>query len=62
MGHGSDVQSLITTAKYNIKKRTFTLNSNNILGIKFWPGDLGLTSTHAIVHSQLILKGKNCGI
>jgi len=38
------------------------INSPNIESTKFWPGDLGLHATHAVVHANLILKGKNYGI
>lgn len=29
---------------------------------KFWPGDLGILGTHALVFAQLIIKGKKHGV
>ena len=63
MGHGSDVSSLMTTATFDEAKDQFIIdNSRYIKAIKFWPGDMGLIATHALVFAQLIIKGKNQGV
>lgn len=62
IGHGSDVQSLETTATYDKETDSFLINSPTITSGKFWPGELGKTATHAIFHAQLIIKDKNYGV
>lgn len=63
MGHGSDVSSLMTTATFNEEKDEFVIdNSQDIKAIKFWPGDMGIIATHAMVFAQLLAKGKNHGV
>mgnify|MGYP001214782768 CR=1 FL=1 len=63
MGHGSDVSSLMTTAVFDEEKDQFIINnSNDVKAIKFWPGDMGLISTHALVFATLIIKGKSHGV
>lgn len=62
IGHGSDVSSLETTAIFNPKTDTFTINSPTITSGKFWPGELGKTATHAVFHAQLIIGTKNYGV
>ena len=49
LAHGSDIQNLRTTAVYNHKTETFTLNSPDVEAYKFWPGELGLYGNHALV-------------
>jgi acyl-CoA oxidase len=34
----------------------------SISAAKFWPGELGLLATWALVYAQTIVKGKNCGV
>jgi acyl-CoA oxidase len=63
MGHGSDVASLLTTATFDEDKDQFIINnSHDIKAIKFWPGDMGIYCTHALVYAQMIIKGKNHGV
>ena len=63
MGHGSDVSSLMTTATFDEEKDQFIIdNSKDIKAIKFWPGDMGLIATHALVFAQLMVKGKSQGV
>ncbi|CAK79918.1 unnamed protein product (macronuclear) [Paramecium tetraurelia] len=61
LGHGSDVQSLETTAVYDKNTEEFILNSPTISSTKWWIGDLGLTATHAVTHAQLFINGKHYG-
>ena len=62
MGHGSDVQSLTTTATFDAKTDEIILNSPNIAAMKFWPGDLGVFANHAIVFAKLIVDGNEMGV
>ncbi|TMW65697.1 hypothetical protein Poli38472_008339 [Pythium oligandrum] len=62
LGHGSNVQGLETTATYDKKTQEFIINSPTLTSRKWWPGGLGKTATHAIVHARLFLDGKNVGI
>lgn len=62
MGHGSDVQSLLTTATFDRNADELILNSPSIEAIKFWPGDLGVFATHAIVFARLIVDGNDQGV
>lgn len=53
----------MTIAKYDQKNKQFIIdNSYDIKAIKFWPGDLGLYATHALVFAQLEVKNKNYGV
>lgn len=40
LGHGSDVQSLETTATYDKASKTFTLNTPTVSATKWWIGEL----------------------
>ena len=61
MAHGSDVQSLKTTATYNKENDTFILNTPSTDAYKWWPGDLGVYATHALVYAQIIVNGSKKG-
>lgn len=62
LGHGSDVRSLETTITYDKKTDEFVINSPTLTSTKWWPGEIGLTSNHAVVMGQLILEGENLGV
>ncbi len=62
LGHGSDVQSLMTTATYDEKTETFIMNTPSVKAAKWWIGDLGVYATHACVFAQLIIKEKVYGV
>lgn len=49
LGHGSDVQSLETTATYDEKTQEFVINSPTVTSTKWWVGELGIWCTHAAV-------------
>jgi len=40
-----------------MKTDEFVINSPSVSSVKFWPGDLGLNCTHAIVYAQTIVDG-----
>lgn len=62
LGHGSNVQGLETTAKYDPATESFVLHSPTLGSMKFWPGGLGKTATHAIIMARLLLQGKDLGM
>ncbi|XP_067397371.1 peroxisomal acyl-coenzyme A oxidase 2 isoform X2 [Emydura macquarii macquarii] len=62
LGHGTFLRGLETTATFNISTQEFTLNTPKISAMKWWPGDLGRSATHAVVFAQLYIKGKCYGM
>lgn len=62
LGHGTHVRALETTALYDREREEFVLNSGPVTGMKWWPGSLGKTSTHAVVMATLMVGEENCGI
>ena len=62
LGTGSDVQNLKTLAVFDPKTQEFEFHSPSIESIKWWPGDLGLSSSHAIVFARLISNGVDHGV
>ena len=62
MGHGTYIRGLETTATYDINSQEFVLNSPTVTSLKWWPGGLGHSSTHAVVIAKLIIKNKDYGI
>ena len=59
LGHGSNVASLETTATLDKTTDEFVIQSPTLTSAKFWPGDLGMFSSHAIVFARLIIDGKD---
>ncbi|XP_072136575.1 peroxisomal acyl-coenzyme A oxidase 2-like [Mobula birostris] len=57
LGHGSNLRGLETTATFDTSCQDFLLNTPKISSIKWWPGDLGRSATHAVVLAQLYTKG-----
>ena len=62
IGHGSDVQRLMTTATFDKNTQEFVLNCPSIQAYKFWPGDLGFLATHAVVFARLIIDDTDFGV
>ena len=62
LGHGSDVQNLETTATYIVESDSFVINTPSVSAAKYWPGDLGIFATHALVFAQMIVKGEKHGV
>ena len=61
LGHGTNVRGLETTATFDPTTDQFTVNMPEITAMKWWPGGLGLLSTHAIIYARLIVKEKDLG-
>jgi acyl-CoA oxidase len=62
LAHGSDVQSLQTTAIFDQKQDSFIINTPNIGAYKWWPGDMGISSNYVLVYAQVITHGKSVGV
>ncbi|KAG8127937.1 hypothetical protein E2320_014808 [Naja naja] len=62
LGHGSNLRGLETTATFDVATQEFILNTPTFSAMKWWPGDLGRTATHAVVFAQLYLKGHCYGM
>jgi acyl-CoA oxidase len=55
LGHGSDIQNLMTTATYDPKTESFIMHMPSIKAAKWWIGDLGVFCTHCTIFAQLII-------
>ncbi|ETV69084.1 hypothetical protein H257_15219 [Aphanomyces astaci] len=62
LGHGSNVQGIETTAHYDKNTQEFVLNSPSLTSRKWWPGGLGKTANHCVLHARLLLDGKDRGV
>ena len=62
LAHGSDVQSLKTFATLDTKTQEWVIHTPDVEAIKWWPGDLALSATHAIVMLRLITGGVDHGV
>lgn len=62
LGHGSNVAGLETTATFDHKTDEFIMNSPTITSTKWWPGEVGLMSNHAIVYARLKIGKKDYGV
>ena len=62
LGHGSDVQSLETTATFDEKTDEFIIHTPTLKAAKWWPGDLGQFSTHAIVFARCKIGENDFGV
>lgn len=58
LGHGSNIAGLETTATYDKETDEFIIHTPTITATKWWPGEMGTISTHAIVFAQLIIDGE----
>ena len=62
LGHGSDVASLETTATLDKTTDEFIIHSPTVTSSKYWPGDLGRMTSHAVVFARLIIDENDYGI
>lgn len=61
-GHGSDVQHVRTTARYDPETREFLLHTPNVLARKDYIGNAADHGHLAVVFAQLITGEENCGV
>jgi len=62
MGHGSNVAGIETTATFDIKKNEWVIHTPSIRAYKFWPGNLGRHSTHAVTFARVIVSDNDYGV
>ncbi|KAE8374017.1 hypothetical protein BDV26DRAFT_284653 [Aspergillus bertholletiae] len=62
LGHGTFVRGIETTATFDVDTGTFTIHSPTPTSVKYWPGGLGFSCSHAIVAARLITHGKDRGV
>ncbi|KAL4465055.1 hypothetical protein ABPG72_012238 [Tetrahymena utriculariae] len=62
MGHGSDVQGLLSRADYDLDTDSFILNCQDPKSGKYWPGVLGINCTHCVFQAQTFIKGQHIGV
>lgn len=62
LGHGSNVAGIETTATLDRATDEFVIHSPTPTSTKFWPGDLGRFSTHAVVFARLIVDDNDYGV
>jgi len=62
LGHGSNVAALETTATLDMATDEFVIHTPTITATKYWPGDLGRFTSHAIVFARLIIGKKDYGV
>jgi len=56
------VAGLQTLATFDPESDELILHSPSIMSYKFWPGELGIQATHAVVFARLLSKGKDHGV
>jgi len=49
IGHGSNVRGFETTATLDMATDEIVINSPTLTSTKYWPGDLGMFASHAIL-------------
>ena len=62
LGHGSNVAGIETTATLDKNTDEFIIHSPTITSTKYWPGDLGRFSSHAVVFARLIIDENDYGV
>jgi acyl-CoA oxidase len=62
LGHGTHVGGIETTATFDKKSDEFVIHCPTQSSIKYWPGALGITSTHALVMARMVIEGKDYGV
>lgn len=62
LGHGSNVAGLETTATLDLDTDQFVIHTPTIKAAKFWPGNLGVQATHAVVFARCIALEADYGV
>ena len=62
LGHGSNVAGIETTATFDSSNDQFIINTPSMTATKYWPGDLGMFASHAIVFARLLIGGNDHGV
>lgn len=62
LGYGNNAVQMETTATYDEKSKTFSINSPSALSWKYWITNGACHANWAIVFAQTHVKGKNEGV
>lgn len=62
LGHGSNVAGLETTATFDQVADEFVINTPSVTATKYWPGDMGMFASHAIVFARLLIGDSDHGV
>ena len=62
LGHGSNVAGLETTATFDLETDEFVIHTPSLTATKYWPGDLGRFSSHAVVFARLRVDESDYGV
>ncbi len=54
--------ALETTATLDKKTDEFVIHTPSITATKYWPGDMGMFASHAVVFARLIIDEDDYGI
>jgi acyl-CoA oxidase len=61
LGHGTFLRGIETTAILDHDTDEFVIHSPTLSSIKFWPGGLAFSTTHAVVMARLLIGAKDHG-
>jgi acyl-CoA oxidase len=59
LGHGSNVAGIQTAATFDATDDTIVLHTPNLSAVKYWPGSLGYSATHAVVMARLLIPSSD---
>lgn len=62
LGHGSNVAGIETTATLDPATDEFVIHTPTLTATKYWPGDLGHFSSHAVVFARLLIGEEDHGV
>ncbi len=62
IAHGSNVAGLETTATLDKSTDEWVINTPSITAYKYWPGDLGRFSSHAMVFARCLVDDNDYGV
>ena len=62
IGHGSNVAGLETTATLDLATDEFVIHTPRTSSAKYWPGDLGRMTSHAVVFARLKIRDTDYGV
>ena len=62
LGHGSDFGNLMTQATYDVNTDEFIIHTPTTKAVKFWPGNLGIQATHAMIMARCISQDSDYGV
>jgi len=62
LSHGSNVRGLQTTATFLPEADEFEIHTPFVGAVKWWPGGLGVLSTHCVLYARLLVGGTDYGI